>query len=133
MESLSPGAAGRERADFWNSVDATTDDDAAAVCAAFFSSTLGYADVLSRRSVEGALKRVLQREDAVPLILHGLCTTAARSGGGSQRAALLMRWSALLAPRIDPASPSFDQLARAQSSLLAALAAGSTRGNRCAL
>ena len=133
MESLAPGAAGRERANFWNTVDVST-EDVAAVCAAFFSaSTLGYADVLSRRSVEGALKRVLQREDAVPLILHGLCSTAARSGGGSQRAALLLRWAALLAPRIDPASPSFDQLARAQSSLLAALAAGSTRGNRCAL
>ena len=133
MDSLSPEAAGMERANFWNTIDVST-EDVAAVCAAFFSaSTLSYADVPSRRSVEGALKRVLQREDAVPLILHGLCTTAARSGGGSQRAALLLRWSTLLAARVDPASPSFDQLARAQSPLLAALAAGSTRGSRCAL
>ena len=129
MEGLPPGAAGRERADFWNSVSEAT-DDVAAVCAAFFGSTLGYNDRLSKCAVEGALRRVLQREDAVPPILHGVCAAAARGSGGTQQAALLLRWSTLLAPRVDAASASFDKLARAQSSLLAALASGSTRANR---
>ena len=124
-----PGAAGRERADFWNSVSEATEEPAA-VCAALFSCTLGYNDRLTQRAVEGALRRLLAREDAVAPVLHGLCAAAARSTGGKQQAALMLRWSAHLAPRVDAASASFDKLARAQSSLLATLATGSARANR---
>ena len=126
MEGLLPGAVGRERADFWNQVEAT--GDVAAACDAFFTSTLGYSDRPSKHAVDGALRRVLQADGAVPLILQGVCAAAAR--GGKQQAALLLRWSVLLAPRIDAASASFDKLARVQSSLLAALATGGARANR---
>lgn len=99
-------------------------------------STVGCVDRGAHRAAHTALQRALQRDGTQPaLVSEALLTALRRVSGralGQQPAHAALRWTALLAPHVDPSTPLFACLAGVQSVLLLTLTTGKPRGRRCA-